>query len=81
MKKLSLSLETLAVESFATAADEARPVGTVRAHLQADPMDPYAAAPAPATKTCAGNPTCDRTICFSCDLTGCYTQYPCCQIG
>ena len=79
MKKLSLGLETLAVESFETVVGEARPVGTVRGHLQADPMDPYAAAPA--TRTCPGNLTCDRTVCFSCDLTGCYTQYPCCQIG
>jgi hypothetical protein len=34
MKKLSLDLETLAVESFATATEQATLRGTVRGHLQ-----------------------------------------------
>ncbi len=82
MKKLSLELEKLAVESFDTGAAAGRAVGTVRANAleQADATEAVAA-PAPASKTCLGNLTCDWSLCYSCQLTTCYTAYPCCQIG
>ncbi|HEX6745716.1 MAG TPA: hypothetical protein VF092_00270 [Longimicrobium sp.] len=82
MKKLSLELEKLAVESFDTGTEASRRVGTVRANAleQLDAAE-LVAAPAPASKTCLGNLTCDWSLCYSCELTGCYTRYPCCQIG
>ncbi|HEX8904443.1 MAG TPA: hypothetical protein VF771_06360 [Longimicrobiaceae bacterium] len=82
MKKLSLELEKLAVESFDTAGQKTLSVGTVRGNALEAANDPEAvAAPAPASKTCLGNLTCDWSLCYSCQLTTCYTAYPCCQIG
>jgi hypothetical protein len=79
MKKLSLELEKLAVESFEPGAEPASPVGTVRANaFEATPEDAQAAGPA--TRTCPGNLSCDLS-CNSCQLTTCYTVYPCCQIA
>jgi hypothetical protein len=78
MKKLSLDLEKLAVESFGTGAEAARPVGTVRGNALEQANDPEAVA-APASRTCPGNLSCEYS-CNPCQLTTCYTAYPCCQI-
>jgi len=75
MKKLTLTLEQLKVDTFVAGPAEASP-GTVRAHdtLQPFPEEDAVAAPAKSLDT-----MCDRTICFTCDrtcpsnLTACYT--------
>jgi hypothetical protein len=74
MKKLSLTLDQLEVDTF-VAGPAAPSVGTVKAH---DVLDPYpqqdGAVPAPSYDT-----MCERTLCFTCDrscpsnVTACYT--------
>lgn len=80
MKKLSLDLEKLAVESFDTGAEPARPVGTVRGNALEQAEDPAVVAAPVSGRTCPINLTCDYS-CNSCQLTTCYTAYPCCQIA
>lgn len=81
MKKLSLDLEQLAVESFATAADDAQRRGTVRGNLCSDvctascppgtcgilPVSAESECNAlPASKHCGTGDTCDMSICGPC---------------
>ena len=77
MKKLSLSLDQLEVDTFVTGRDGASP-GTVRAHdtgPQPFPGEEDIAAPAPVS----WNTMCERTVCFTCDrscpsnVSACYT--------
>ena len=79
MKKLSLNLEQLAVESFETARGERR-VGTVRAYVCSDvcsascnptcgilPASAESECNAfPASKWCGTGDTCDLSICGPC---------------
>ena len=68
-KKLDLDLDTLAVESFATTADEAEGRGTVHAH-EIEPTPPEYA-----DCTCFHSCLC-RTAYYYCG-TGPYTIYSC----
>jgi hypothetical protein len=75
MKKLTLTLDHLEVETFVTGSD-GMPPGTVRAHdTEPEPLPGEdIAAPVKSYDT-----QCERTICFTCDrmcpsnATGCYT--------
>jgi hypothetical protein len=77
MKKLTLTLDHLEVETF-VAGPDGFSLGTVRAHdTEPQPIpgeDEEAVAPAKSWDT-----MCDRTICFTCDrmcpsnVTACYT--------
>ena len=80
MKKLSLDLEKLAVESFDTGAERVRRVGTVRGNALEHADNAEMAAGPVSGRTCPINLTCDYS-CNSCQLTTCYTAYPCCQIA
>ncbi|HET7233956.1 MAG TPA: hypothetical protein VFJ16_28350 [Longimicrobium sp.] len=86
MKKLTLMLDELTVETFETSEPRRDAAGTVRAHLDeaAEPQPAGEAVAYPATyygNTCPGYPTCNNYSCQSCMQTCGYTQYPCCQIG
>ncbi|HEX6746805.1 MAG TPA: hypothetical protein VF092_05865 [Longimicrobium sp.] len=76
MKKLTLALDKLRVDTFVAGAAEARP-GTVRAHdfLEPIPGD-NVFAPAPVS----WDTQCDRTICLTCDR-GCPSAYTACYTG
>lgn len=63
MRKIKLQLDTLAVESFAIAADAVRP-GTVDAHASG-PMG-CSADTLCGLATCLGVATCDYSICRVC---------------
>jgi hypothetical protein len=75
MKKLTLTLDDLSVDTFATGPAAFSP-GTVRAHdTEPQPLPGEdVAAPVKSYDT-----QCERTICFTCDrmcpsnATGCYT--------
>lgn len=76
MKKLTLTLEHLEVDTFETGPAAAN-LGTVRAHdTEPEPL-PGDDAVAPPPKS--WDTMCERTICFTCDrmcpsnVTACYT--------
>ena len=75
MKKLSLTIEQLEVDTFVAGPADGSP-GTVRAHDTLQPAHDEDAVAAPAK---SWDTMCDKTICFTCDamcpsnLTACYT--------
>lgn len=75
MKKLTLAIDQLEVETFVAGSSEFRP-GTVRGHdTEPEPL-PGEDAVAPAK---SWDTMCEKTICFTCDrmcpsnVTACYT--------
>jgi hypothetical protein len=72
MKKLTLALEALSVESFQTLPGREGGGGTVRAHDKTDAWDSCLCSQANDTPCCtAADPTCDRSCnpCDTCDTS------------
>jgi hypothetical protein len=79
VKKLSLDIDELTVESFDTAKQDDGATGTVHGHLENAAENPdVVAVPYTQGNTCPGYPTCNNS-CQSCMQTCGYTYYPCCQ--